>query len=200
MDTNSVCSRSCETNSHHYQVRSLVSSPSTSHWPNGTKLQLHLVVTNCHPGDLPLGIHSPEDKTLSSIWHGTFLPWHINTKCGSLREPLLSKNKDPWHCLLTSEINWFTFTQWPTGKVALSASFSCGLLPRGTLLWRKHGRQTLEHSILTFSSEDQAAAECTKAAWHYKNRNCWHRKGARWRGMKTFSRGVCQQKCTGQTL
>lgn len=50
-----------------------------THWSNGTKQQLRLLVTNCHPGDLPLGIHSPEGETLSNIWHSTFLPWHIHT-------------------------------------------------------------------------------------------------------------------------
>lgn len=203
MDTNSVCSQSYETNSHHYQVQSLVSSPSTSHWSNGTKQQLHLVVTNCHPRDIPLGIHSPEDKTLSNIWHSTFLPWHINTKCGSLCEPLLSKIKIRGivclHLkLIGSHLHNDLLAKWPCQRVSAVAFPPAGLYCGGSMGGILP--QTLKHSILTFSSEDQAAAECTKVAWHYGNRNCWHRKGARWRGMKTFSRGVCQQKCTGQAL
>lgn len=97
----------------------------TSNCSNSIKQHLRSVVPNCHPKGLLLASHSPEGRTLRNIWHSTFFsaPTQKHTVWQSAR----LWNKDQWHCLLTSEINWFTFTQWPTGKVALSASFSCVL-------------------------------------------------------------------------
>lgn len=97
----------------------------TSNCSNSIKQHLRSVVPNCHPKGLLLASHSPEGRTLRNIWHSTFFsaPTHKHTVWQSAR----LWNKDQRHCLLTSEINWFTFTQWPTGKVALSASFSCVL-------------------------------------------------------------------------
>lgn len=173
MDTKSVSDWSHETNPHHYQAQSLVSSPWTSHWSNGTKQQPHLVVANCHPGDRPLGIHSPEGKTLSNIWRSTFFCPDTNTHSGSLCEPLLSKIKiSGVVCLhlklIGSHLHNDLLAKWPCQLV-----FSCGAPPPIYLMGLHSGgsmggipAETLKHSILTFPSEEQAAAECTKVAWH----------------------------------